>query len=305
MNFSECQKHIINRCLALNLSGQTLHKYSIVLKRFQKFLLANSLTCVEEITAHDIRGHLSELYETMDAISVKNHYMALSTFFSYLHREEIIKKNPIDKVIKPKITKKILPAFSKADIHTLLNAFDRSTFLGFRNYTLMCVFFATGARRGAVSRMKIEDMRFDINIVKVTEKGNIQRNLPLTDTLRKVLIKYIKVRSQYIKERGLVESPYLFITNQGARMQENAISNLFCKVAKEVNINGVRVSAHTWRHTFAKFFLLNGGDVFTLQKLLGHSDIKVTKQYIDLNEKEIKIQNDKFNPFENDYWEYY
>ncbi len=66
-----------------------------------------------------------------------------------------------------------------------------------------------------------------------------------------------------------------------------------------------RVSAHTWRHTFAKFFLLNGGDIFSLQKILGHEDIESTRIYIELTKEEIRLQNDKYNPLDNTKWQYY
>ena len=70
-------------------------------------------------------------------------------------------------------------------------------------------------------------------------------------------------------------------------------------------MQGARISAHTWRHTFAKTFLLNGGDLITLQKILGHSDISTTKQYINLNDSDMKVQNEKFNPLDNSRWQYY
>ena len=66
-----------------------------------------------------------------------------------------------------------------------------------------------------------------------------------------------------------------------------------------------RVSAHTFRHTFAKYFLLNGGDLFTLQKILGHEDISITRLYVDLNNSEIQTQNYKYNPLDNNKWQYF
>ena len=88
-------------------------------------------------------------------------------------------------------------------------------------------------------------------------------------------------------------------------MTISGINCLFQKIKKEYNLTGTKISAHTWRHTFAKSFLLNNGDIFSLQKILGHADISTTKQYINLNDSDIKIQNDKFNPLDNHRWEYY
>lgn len=80
---------------------------------------------------------------------------------------------------------------------------------------------------------------------------------------------------------------------------------LFIKIKRYYGIDGKRFSAHTFRHTFAKAFILNGGDIFSLQKILGHSKIEDTKKYIELNETEVKVQNEKFNPLDNSRWQYY
>ena len=128
--------------------------------------------------------------------------------------------------------------------------------------------------------------------------------MPLSHTLRKVILKYLQKRGEYIAEHKLLKSPYLIINKDRERLGVSAISCIIAKIGKDENITGVRVSPHTFRHTFAKFFLLNGGDLFSLQKILGHSDIEMTKRYVEMNEVELKIQNDKFNPFDNTSWRY-
>lgn len=72
-----------------------------------------------------------------------------------------------------------------------------------------------------------------------------------------------------------------------------------------MGLSGKRYSAHIWRHTFAKSYLLNGGDLFTLQEMLGHADIETTKIYINLTKQEVKMQNEQFNPLDNTKWQYY
>ena len=74
---------------------------------------------------------------------------------------------------------------------------------------------------------------------------------------------------------------------------------------RDLGFPAKRLSPHTWRHTFAKNFLLNGGNVFALQRLLGHEDIETTKIYIDYTINEMKTQNDSYNPLDNNRWQYY
>lgn len=98
---------------------------------------------------------------------------------------------------------------------------------------------------------------------------------------------------------------WLFVTPRATRrMTTSCLAVLFQKLKKTLKITGEKVSCHTWRHTFAKTYLLNGGDIFSLQKILGHADIVTTKNYLNLNEKEIKTQHAKFNPLDNKDWLY-
>lgn len=301
----ECRKEFFKRCLALNLEQGTIEQYDKVLKRFEKFCNAKDITDSSQITAGVMREHIGGLSSTMGAVSIKIHYMALKVFFGFLKRDEVISDNPMLRVETPKLPKRLMQTFSKADISKLLNAFDKNEFLGFRNYTIMCILFATGMRRGELTKLCLSDIYFELDIIKVIGKGNKQRNIPLTETLRKVLIKYLSKRKEYVEQLRLNKCPYLIINNKGERLTATTISSIFNDVAKEYNMKGVRVSPHTFRHTFSKFFLLNGGDVFTLQKILGHSSIDTTRRYVNLNDEELKVQNQKFNPFENISWQYY
>jgi Site-specific recombinase XerD len=305
VNLIDCKKEFFRRCLALNLQQSTLEQYDKVLKRFSSFCGTQGIEDIADITTGTLRVHIAGLSATMKPTSIKIHHMTLRVFFRFLLRDGIITNNPMERVEVPKVPKREIQAFSKKDISTLLNSFDKNEFLGFRNYTIMCMLFATGMRRSELTRLCISDIYFDIDLIKVIGKGDNQRNIPLPQTLRKVIIKYLTMRREYVDKLCLTTCPYFIISNKGERLVATTISDIFAKVAKEEGMKGVRVSPHTFRHTFAKMFLLNGGDAFTLQKLLGHSDIATTKKYINLNDKDLKVQNDKFNPFENVNWKYY
>lgn len=312
MNFLQAEKEFYRRCYALNLTEFTNEQYEKILRRLEKACIADGLgesantINVEDISTTFIRYHIATLSRTLQASTVRGHFMSLRSFFSFLYKEGITSKNIMQNLERPRVPKKEIQAFTKEEIGKILNGFDKNTFTGYRNYVITCVFFATGIRRMELRNIKKEDVRFDINTIKIMGKGNKFRNMPITDSLRKTLLKYIRVRQTYIDEKSLYDCPYLFISSKdGQKMCCNSLSNIYRIKGREEKINGVRVSPHTFRHTFAKFFLLNGGDVFTLQKLLGHSDISMTRRYVSLNDKDIRLQNEKYNPFENESWKYY
>ena len=312
VNYFQATTEFYRRCLAVNLSKESIGMYEKVLKRLEKTLISEGMgKTSKEINISDvsptlIRYHFSLLRECMQPITMRIHYQCLHSFFTFLNAEEVIAANIMEKVEKPKVPKKEIQAFSKADVNTLLSVFDKSSFVGYRNYAITCVLFGTGMRRGEVSRLLIDDVHFDVNIIKVIGKGNKFRNIPMSDTLRSVLIKYLKLRKQFISEKCLNNSPYIFISSTtGNRLNVESLTELYNTIGHSEGLKGVRVSPHTFRHTFAKFFLLNGGDVFSLQKILGHADITTTKKYINLNEADLRTQNDKYNPLENAGWRYY
>lgn len=311
MNYSKCCLEYYRRCYAINLSKETIGIYKKVLNRLEKTLIKERIGTngddieIKDITSNILRYHLAMLHESMQPITVRIHYRSLHSFFAFLEREEIIKVNVMDKVEKIKVPKREIQAFSKEDISRLLNVFDKDTFTGYRNYTITCLLFSTGMRRGEAVKLLMNDIHFDINIIKVIGKGNKFRNVPMGDSLRRVLIKYIKIRKEYIKEKGFCNTPALFISSiTGCKLSVETLTEIYYTVGKSEGMKGVRVSPHTFRHTFAKYFLLNGGDIFSLQKILGHAEITTTKQYVNLNIKDIKMQNDKYNPLDNESWRF-
>lgn len=311
MNFLEAEKEFKRRCMALNLASETLGIYKKCLHRLLDTCIEEELgnsddvIAVNDITVSLLRYHFAKLLKQIQPITVRIHYRCLHTFFTFLYKEGYTKRNCMEAVEKPRVPQVEIQAFSHEQVNTLLNIFDKNTFKGYRNYCITCMLFGTGIRRSEATKIKLEDVLFDIAMIKIQGKGSRQRKVPISDTLRKVLLKYLKMRKDYITEKGLCSSPYLFITlNTGGKMSGDSITSMYNTLGRELKLKGVRVSPHTFRHTFAKFFLLNGGDVFTLQRILGHADITTTKQYVNMNSGDIRIQNDKYNPLECDYWKY-
>ena len=311
MNFLQAEKEYRRRCMALNLSSETLGIYKKCLHRLLNTCIAEELgmdsesVAVDDITTSVLRLHFVNLLKELKPITVRIHYICLHSFFTFLYKEGHVKKNCMEAVKKPRVPKTELQAFTHEQINILLNVFDKNTFTGYRNYCITCVLFGTGIRRSEAAKIKLEDVLFDIGMMKIHGKGSKQRKVPISDTLRRVLVKYIRMRKEYLKEKHFCDSPYLFVNVwNGTGIRGDNITSIYNTVGRELQLKGVRVSPHTFRHTFAKYFLLNGGDVFTLQKILGHSSLTTTKQYVNMNDKDIRQQNNKYNPLECDYWKY-
>lgn len=309
MIYQESLKKFFIHCASINLQNSTISSYESKLKLFTDFLASRNEDInkvdINSVTADDIEIFLSRQSRRVGKTTIRHYYNTLNIFFGYLFKRRIITDNVMDMITKPRVGQREVRVFNKKEIDILMKAFDKNTFIGFRNYVIMATLFSTGLRVSELCNIKCNDVMFDFDIITIIGKRDKERTIPISPNLKKLLWKYFVERANYIKEYSYNNSHYFFITRTANRMKRDNIEQIFLQVKKDYNITGKRFSAHTFRNTFAKTYLLNGGDVFTLQKMLGHSKITTTQKYIQLNEEEIKSQNERFNPLDNNKWEYY
>ena len=289
---------LINR-RARNLSKSTIFWYKITTDKFILHCEKNNKKNIEEIKSHNIEEFLISFKREVCDRTLKDNFVALRTFFIFLFEEEYIQRNPMRNMRQPKVEQKVMRTFDKPEIEKMLKFFDRNDFLGLRNFLIMAMLFSTGMRKAELLGIKIQDVNITIDMIKVRGKGNKERFVPISRTLRKILMQYTQEREEFLDD---AYCEYLIVSRRKKQLTNSGVTILFHNLKESLNMQGERVSAHTWRHTFAKTFLLNGGDIFSLQKILGHSDIAVTRRYIALNDKEVKLQHAKFNPLDNKEW---
>lgn len=300
MDIREAKRIFLVAKASENVTGRTLGTYKDVFKKFLGYLYEQNLYDISVINTSHIREFLVSLKDGRKGVTVHKYFRVLRTFFLFMLQEDYIESNPMKTVKAPKKEKKVMRTFTAAEISRLLNAFDRTTYFGMRNYCVMAMFFSTGMRKGELRNLTLADVNVTTDLIRIDGKGQKERLAPISRTLRRALRQYMKMRSEFLGDESC---EWLFVTPRASRkMTDSCLNMLFGKLKRELGLNGERVSSHTWRHTFAKTYLLNGGDIFSLQEILGHSDIETTKIYLSLNEQEIKVQHAKYNPLDNKDW---
>ena len=307
MEFNEVKKKFMLRCFALRLADTTITAYEEFFSSFEKFVKAeNKLNSFEQVDTIALRRYLVLLSSTMCGITVEGYYRKLKTLYNFLLKEGLIKSNPLNTIERPKVAKRKIQTFNSNEVYAMLNAYDVNTFIGLRNYTLLSFLLATGVRRSEFVNLTIFDVDLQADIIRVIGKGDKERLIPIGKKLKLIIKRYLKARAEYLKQECKHKtSAAFFISRYGDKLQLSGANSIFQSLKKTLGLRGKRFSAHIWRHTFAKSFLLNGGDVFSLQELLGHADVDTTRIYINLNTQELKQQNDKYNPLDNTKWQYY
>ena len=297
MQMNSGVKKFYTRCIAMNISTKTIEQYSFQIERFIRMTGITDLSEVKRETLYQFFANMNE--KGYAPWTIRSQYVALHTMFNYLYEEGDISCNPMDGIKKPKLPKLFARTFTVEEAGKILQFYaNRSDEIGLRNNAVINLLFGTGIRKGELLNLTVLDINLSECYITVVGKGEKQRIIPLTKSLRRCLKRYLAVR----KESNY---PNLFITRDGGKMTDGCLREIFRTMRSELNMSGNRFSPHTIRHTFAKLFLLNGGDLFALQKILGHEDITTTRMYVEYTEKEVSTQMDKCSPLENHRWSYF
>lgn len=223
--------------------------------------------------------------------TINHRVRSLKQFYSYLLSEGLVDNNPVKRMEKQKVRKKIIETFSEEQILKILEAPDKKRFVGFRDYTIMLLLLDTGIRLSELVGLKLEDIKMAQSELIVTEgKGGKQRRVFFSPKAKETLRKYLKIRGD------ISGNPYLFVTVEDLPIKQRNVQERLSIYGQKVKLEGVRVSPHTFRHTFAKMYILRGGDAFSLQALLGHSTLDMVKNYVNLWGSDLQKMHRQYSP---------
>ncbi|MEK7743456.1 MAG: tyrosine-type recombinase/integrase, partial [Elusimicrobiota bacterium] len=280
------------RCQAQSLSEGTLTWYREQLRPWHRFLQAKGVTLAREVTPNLIRLYLEESRERGVSVNtVARAYGGLRCLFGFLSRERMIPQNPFQLVEKPRMEKKLIKPLTMDQARLLLAHANQKRFGGQRLWTIIVLVLDTGLRISELIGIRPDQVDFHGGVVRVMGKGAKEREVPFGAAARQALW-------SYMTRRGEIPGQELLFVNQwGNRLCRYWIEKAIRTLGRSVGIQGVRVSPHTLRHTFATQYIKNGGDAFSLQKIR-HSTLDMTRRYVHLARRDVAEQHKKFSPME-------
>ena len=238
----------------------------------------------------------SDLNKPMSDITINNYLRNIKVFFNYLFENHYIKINPFAR-IKRSLNNEHKPVsyLSDNEFLNLIKSFDMSKFHDYRDCTICQLLIDTGMRLGETLLIKLTDMdmvRRSIYLPPENTKGKKGRMVFYSAEMGKYLKRWLQFKDRYR------DSNYLFCTNGGKPLTVANFEKNFKDHAKRVGIKDAH--PHMLRNNFAKRFLMNGGNIYTLSRILGHSSVTVTeKAYLDLNDEDIRVNYTPYSPLEN------
>lgn len=306
-------------CSSRGLSVKTMRSYEQSLRLFQRYLTEKQgIEKPERVKPEHIRAYFvyirergkysavanlkslkvnnafnrSDFGKKVSETTLANYQRNIAAFFSYLHREKVIRKNPCLDIEKIKPERKVKPLLSESELQLFLRSFDVSKFHEFRTWIIARMILDTGARIGELIAIVPGDIDLRSGALLLREtKSKKERFVYFSQKMGRNLRSWLEYRDRY------TDSPYVFPSIKGNRMDIRTVGSAFRKHSKLV---GVDIHPHQLRNNFAKYYLLNGGDWNSLSRILGHSTVVVTQQaYLDFTDLEISMQYQKHSPLNN------
>jgi integrase/recombinase XerC len=247
---------------------------------------------VTAITATDIRSWVSHMLESkLSARTANLKITALNSYFKFLLREGAVGNNPMQKVARPKMNKR-LPAFFEAhSLNNMLNSANPdNTYATQRNMMMVELLYASGMRRAELIGLKTRHTFFKENIIRVRGKGDKEREIPLLPVVMEKLKNYVS-----LLQETFPGSEYLFVTDKGKKLYPSAVNNIVQHVLSKEGFSGKK-SPHMLRHSFATHLLNNGADLNSIKEVLGHSSLAATQVYTHNSFEKLKQVYQKAHP---------
>jgi integrase/recombinase XerD len=218
-------------------------------------------------------------------VSVNTYLRTLNAFFRWAHTEGHLAE--LLRVAKLKEEQKVLATLTPEHIQRIIGFRPRGINQQ-RIYTLSCVLLDTGLRIDEALSLARSDVDLDNMLLRVRGKGAKQRLVPMSIEMRKLLWRWLR------NEPGPTDS-LVFASRGGSKLGQRNVLRYFKQFGARLHITGVRFSFHTLRHTFAVNYIRNGGDVFRLQRILGHSTLEMTRRYVNLQTSDLQAVHSKLS----------
>lgn len=217
----------------------------------------------------------------------------LRTFFGWLFHRGYTEGHLLENLKVPKKAELIYEPLTPEEVNQLFSAMNSGTALGARNTALVSLMLDTGLRVSEEANLAAADLHLDSRYVKVMGKGSKERMISFGVSCQRTLLQYYHYFRPEPAHPG-VET--FFLSIDGYPMTASSIQSMMKRLAKSSGVP--RMYPHLLRHTYATLFLLNGGDVFTLQQNLGHTTLEMVRRYVHLASRMAAIRGQSFSPLD-------
>jgi len=272
-----------------NVSVETIIYYEHCFRFFGEYYDV-SLAC-NTVNMEVFHGYIQHLQKkTIKPITINSYLRGMRVILYYGMELGYIRDFKISLI---KADKEIKETYTDRELEILLERPDvgKCSFAEYRTWVIINYLLGTGNRLSTMANVKNKDIDFCNGLITLTKtKNRKQQLIPLSSALSKIL-------KEYLIYRAGSPDDYLFCNSYGEQLAKYGIQSSIKRYNTKRGVT--KCSIHLFRHTFAKNWILNGGDIFRLQRILGHSSLDIVKEYVNIFGTDLQRQFDEFNPLDN------
>ena len=281
--------------LQRGLSQNTAVSYGLDIEKLicylEKYNITETPSNIEEDT---LRQFVYEVAKDLNARSQARLISALKSFFKFMMYEKGREDFPMSLIESPKIGVKLPDTLSLQEIDAMLASIDLSTDEGHRNKAMIEMLYACGLRVSELISLRLSDLFFDEDFIRVMGKGSKQRLVPIETYTQKQVKQYIDNQRRQLKiAKG--HEDFVFLNRRGKQLTRAMIFTIVRQVAENIGLQKT-ISPHTFRHSFATHLLENGANLRAIQMMLGHENITTTEIYVHVEKSYLREALIKYHP---------
>jgi len=284
-----------------NLAANTIEAYASDLVKYVDFLVARGISNFNDIRPTDILAFLTTLHKKdLSSFTVARNLSALRIFHRFLASEKIADSDPTDSINSPKLSTRLPVMLDQFEVEKLIEQPDITTILGTTDNAMLEFAYATGVRVSELIAIKLNDLFFEDQLVRIFGKGAKVRIVPIGGRAIESIEDYShNCRPMLVKAYD--NNDMLFLNNRGKPLTRMGFWKILRKYVIEAGI-GKPVSPHTIRHSFATHLIEGGADLRAVQEMLGHVSISSTQIYTHLDREYLKEVHRTFHPREREFY---
>lgn len=271
-------------------SERTVVFYRSCLSKAALFLGSDS--SLADLSLPQLREYYLSLRQRgLSLVTLQSYIRALRAFLSWCYQEDYLPVNLSDKFRLPKAKRKEIDTLTDSEVRALLSCFNPRSLIQLRNLCICSLMLDSGLRRDEVVTLSLPLLHVREGYAIVNGKGNKQRTVPLGLHTRKLLLRYLSRRP------GCAATDRVFLKADLLPVSGNTVRQMFDRLKVRAEIP--RLKAHLLRHTFATRYLENGGDIYSLQQILGHTSLEMVKRYVHTTHRKTVSKFPDYSPLDN------
>ena len=279
-----------------NASPHTVRNYRLDLEGFGSFIQEMPLAAIDKWKIRAYLAHLNQKQATKRTILRR--LSSLRSFFKFLLKEGVLMQNPLEDIDAPKLAKTIPSPLTRDEVDRLFAQADTATFLGFRDRSILELFYSSGLRISELVGLNRVDFDAANLTLRIKGKGKKERVIPITKNAATWITSYLTHPERFLdSDTHQAEKNHdaIFLNKWGGRLTARSVDRNF-KLYLQRSGLAAKATPHTVRHTIATHWLENGMDLKTIQILLGHSSLATTTIYTQVSKKIKKEVYDNAHP---------